>query len=150
MALPRIISVDDHVVEPPHVWQTWLPKRCRERGPRVERKRWGSFTHLSGAKYDMHEEPDGEWGDAWYYDDQLIYVQKKFVAIPDASVTEDDRGDLVFDRTQMTMTAITYDDMRKGCWDRDERVKDLARQLHGRIPPVPDVPTLLRPDVLRG
>ena len=47
--------------------------------------------HLSGAKYDMHEDPDGEWGDAWYYDDQLIYVQKKFVAIPNASVTEDDR-----------------------------------------------------------
>ncbi len=26
----------------------------------------------------------------------------------------------------MTMTAITYDDMRRGCWDREERVKDLA------------------------
>ena len=33
MALPRIISVDDHVVEPPHVWQTWLPEKWRERGP---------------------------------------------------------------------------------------------------------------------
>jgi hypothetical protein len=22
-----IISVDDHVVEPPHVWQTWLPEK---------------------------------------------------------------------------------------------------------------------------
>ena len=40
------------------------------------------FKHLSGAKYDMAEDPDGEWGDAWYYDDELIYVQKKFVAIP--------------------------------------------------------------------
>ena len=58
------------------------PRSGRERGPRVERKKWGSFKHLSGAKYDMHEDPDGEWGDAWYYDDELIYVQKKFVAIP--------------------------------------------------------------------
>ena len=23
--LPKIISVDDHVVEPAHVWETWLP-----------------------------------------------------------------------------------------------------------------------------
>jgi len=60
MALPRIISVDDHVVEPAHVWQTWLPKKWRERGPRVERNKWGSFKHLSGAKYDMHEDPYGE------------------------------------------------------------------------------------------
>lgn len=36
--LPRIVSVDDHVVEPAHVWQTWLPERFRERGPRVERR----------------------------------------------------------------------------------------------------------------
>src|SRR5438128_1590637 len=33
MELPKIISVDDHVVEPPHVWQTWLPEKFRERGP---------------------------------------------------------------------------------------------------------------------
>ncbi len=149
MALPKIISVDDHVVEPPHVWQTWLPEKWRERGPRVERKKWGSFKHLSGAKYDMHEDPDGEWGDAWYYDDELIYVQKKFVAIPRASVTEDEKGDLLFDRTKMTMTATTYDEMRKGCWDRDERIKDLALELHGRLTALPDLPALLRPDLLR-
>ena len=87
MALPKIISVDDHVVEPPHVWQTWLPEKYRERGPHVERKKWGGFKHLSGAKYDMVEDPEGDWGDAWYYDDELIYVQKKFVAIPQASTT---------------------------------------------------------------
>ncbi len=34
-ALPWVISVDDHVVEPPHVWQRWLPEQLRERGPRV-------------------------------------------------------------------------------------------------------------------
>ena len=30
--LPRIISVDDHVVEPAHVWQTWLPAKFRDDG----------------------------------------------------------------------------------------------------------------------
>ena len=90
--LPKIISVDDHVVEPAHVWQTWLPEKYRERGPRVERKRWGAFQLKKGAKYEMTEDPEGEWGDAWIYDDKLIYVQKKFVAIPKAATPG---GDLV-------------------------------------------------------
>jgi predicted TIM-barrel fold metal-dependent hydrolase len=30
-----IISVDDHVVEPPHVFERYLPKALRERGPRI-------------------------------------------------------------------------------------------------------------------
>ena len=36
--IPRIVSVDDHVVEPPHVWQTWLPSKFKEAGPRIERR----------------------------------------------------------------------------------------------------------------
>ena len=59
MELPKIISVDDHVVEPPHVWQTWLPEKYREKGPRSERKRWGAFRLKKGAKYEMTEDPEG-------------------------------------------------------------------------------------------
>ena len=33
--IPRIISVDDHVVEPPDLWTTRLPEKYRDRGPRV-------------------------------------------------------------------------------------------------------------------
>jgi hypothetical protein len=33
--VPKILSVDDHVVEPAHVWQTYLPEKHREKGPRV-------------------------------------------------------------------------------------------------------------------
>jgi len=120
--VPKIVSVDDHVVEPSHVWQTYLPEKHRERGPRVERKRWAPFVHLPGAKYTNTEDPDGDWGDAWIYEDRLIYVHKKFVAIP-LDATPD--GDLSkFDRTTMTMTAVTYDAMRPGCYERDARVKD--------------------------
>jgi Amidohydrolase len=36
-SIPKIISVDDHVVEPAHVWVRWLPAKYRDRGPRVER-----------------------------------------------------------------------------------------------------------------
>jgi predicted TIM-barrel fold metal-dependent hydrolase len=122
MDMPKIISVDDHVVEPPHVWQTWLPAKHRARGPRVERKRWGRFEHKPGAKYVNPEDPDGMWGDAWYFEDRLIYVHKRFVAIP-LEATPD--GDLAkFDRTKMVMTAVTYDEMRPGCYERDARIAD--------------------------
>ncbi len=136
--LPKIISVDDHVIEPPHVWQTWLPQKWRERGPRVERKKWGNFKLTPGAKYVMNEDPDGMWGDAWYLDGKLIYVQKRFVAIP-LEATPD--GDLSkFDPSVMVMTAVTYDEMRPGCYDRDERVKDFALNWTDGSLPFPTFP----------
>ena len=85
--LPKIISVDDHVVEPSHVWQTWLPDKHRAKGPRVERKRWGDFKHLAGAKYEMKEDPEGLWGDAWYYEDRLIYVRQSAPGIGNENST---------------------------------------------------------------
>jgi hypothetical protein len=47
--LPRIISVDDHVVEPPHVWDTWLPRKYRDRGPKSERRGIGEMEHIGGG-----------------------------------------------------------------------------------------------------
>jgi len=127
------------VVEPAHVWQTWLPQRYRESGPRVERKRWADFIQTAGARYEMREEPEGFWGDAWIYEDRLIYVHKRFVAIPADAVTGEP-GSLEFDRTKMVMSAITYDEMRPGCYDRDERVKDLALNWTDGSLPFPTFP----------
>jgi predicted TIM-barrel fold metal-dependent hydrolase len=41
----RLIDADCHVVEPPHIWQTWLPKRFHDRAPKLVK--------------------DDEGGDAW-------------------------------------------------------------------------------------
>ena len=49
-------------------------------------------------------------------------MHKKFVAIPLEATPGGDVSK--FDRTTMTMTAVTYDDMRPGCYDRDARIKD--------------------------
>ena len=96
--LPKIISVDDHVVEPPHLWQDRLPARMREQGPRVERARWGDFSLDVGATYKQEMTDDGRWGDYWLYEDRLIYVHKRHVAIP-LDATPD--GDVSrFDRSQ--------------------------------------------------
>ena len=34
VTIPPIVSVDDHVIEPPHLWQRWLPAKWRR--PLVE------------------------------------------------------------------------------------------------------------------
>ena len=47
--IPKIISVDDHLVEPPHLWQTWLPSKFKEKGPRVERRRLGEMIWVGGG-----------------------------------------------------------------------------------------------------
>ena len=50
-SIPKIISVDDHVVAPAHVWERWLPAKYRDRGPRVERsQRSGIPEHAIGAE----------------------------------------------------------------------------------------------------
>ena len=37
MDIPLIISVDDHVVEPPDLWTERIPAKFKDRAPRVER-----------------------------------------------------------------------------------------------------------------
>ena len=48
---PKIVSVDDHVVEPPHLWQTWLPEKYKERGPRGRAAR--PRSHQDGRTRDL-------------------------------------------------------------------------------------------------
>ena len=40
ISIPPIISVDDHVIEPPDLWERWLPSKFREAGPKVIRAPW--------------------------------------------------------------------------------------------------------------
>jgi predicted TIM-barrel fold metal-dependent hydrolase len=122
--LPKIISVDDHVVEPSHVWQDRLPERMRERGPRVERARWGEIALGAGASYKQEMTDDGRWGDYWMYEDRLIYLHKRHVTIPLEATPDGDPAR--FDRSKLTLNAITYDEMRPGCYEPKARVDDLA------------------------
>ena len=71
--LPKIISVDDHIVEPAHLWERWLPARLRDRGPRVERRGIGEMEHIGGGTYRQTFDPDGPLADCWVYED-LVYI----------------------------------------------------------------------------
>ncbi len=110
--LPKIVSVDDHVVEPAHLWQRWLPERFRAEGPRVERRGIGTMRHIGGGAYEQSFDPDGPKADCWVYED-LVYINKRHVAA------------VGFDRDDMTMSPITYDEMRPGCYEPAARVSDM-------------------------
>jgi predicted TIM-barrel fold metal-dependent hydrolase len=110
--LPKIISVDDHVVEPAHLWDTWLPERFRDRGPRVERRGIGSIRHVGGGVYEQTFTPDGPLADCWVYED-LVYINKRHVAA------------VGYDRDEMEMVPITYEEMRPGCYEPKARLDDM-------------------------
>lgn len=111
--IPKIISVDDHVVEPPHVWQTWLPPKFRERGPKIVRRGVRGITFTGAAAYtEEFDESSPMKADTWVFED-LVYTHKRMVAA------------VGYPRDEMTMTPITYDDMRPGCFDWKERLVDM-------------------------
>src|SRR4030095_9386446 len=81
--IPMIVSVDDHVVEPPHVWDTWLPEKHRAGAQRIERQGSAGTRHARGV-----------------------------AAVGCA-------------RDDMTLSRITYDEMRPGCYEPKARVDDM-------------------------
>ena len=57
--IPRIISVDDHVVEPPDLWTERLPSSYGDRIPHVVRDR--AKFHFEGGVFSYEKgAPDGE------------------------------------------------------------------------------------------
>ncbi|MFM2073038.1 MAG: hypothetical protein RLZZ623_3302 [Actinomycetota bacterium] len=111
--IPKIISVDDHVVEPPHLWDVWLPDRFRDRGPKVVRRGVRGIVSVGAAVYKEDFDDDSPTkADTWMYED-LVYTHKRMVAA------------VGYPRTEMTMTPITYDDMRPGCYDPKARLADM-------------------------
>jgi len=109
--LPRIISVDDHVVEPPELWQDRLPAAFRGRGPRIERRKLKRTAGgVGGANMGFVEADDGEWCDVWLYEE----LEYPFMTLS-AAVGFKELG---FDVT-------TFDEIRPGCWKQPERLTDM-------------------------
>jgi predicted TIM-barrel fold metal-dependent hydrolase len=107
--IPKIISVDDHVVEPPDLWSSRLPAKYQDRGPRVERDR-AEFAFTGGVFSFEKGVPGGEWCDWWLYDD-LVYPFPKLSAA------------IGFD--ELDVTPVTYDEIRPGCWKQKDRLADM-------------------------
>jgi predicted TIM-barrel fold metal-dependent hydrolase len=106
--LPRLISVDDHVLEPPDLWWSRLPRRARDRGPQVRRERGALIEALYG-RWEPNE--DGEWADVWYFDDMVRPLQR---GLAQSGYYDEE-----------TSRPITYDDVLPGAWQRDARLAEM-------------------------
>ena len=87
-----LVSVDDHVVEPPDVFERHLPAKYQEFAPKLKERDDGTLA----------------W---YYYEHEITNVGLNAVAGRP--------------REEYGIEPTRLDEMRKGCWDVDERVKDM-------------------------
>ncbi len=87
-----IISVDDHLVEPPDMFEGRLPKHLQERAPRVVVNERG------------HE--------VWQFEGKT-YSQVGMNAVAGRS------------KSMKNLEPTRFADMRRGCWDIHERIRDM-------------------------
>jgi len=115
--LPKIISVDDHVIEPPHLFERWLPARFRDRAPRVERKYAVGEQYFGGGHYvPIYGDEGGTEGtpvDTWSYEGRTITALRRNIAAVGFPLEE--RG----------AQLLTFDEMRPGCYDPKARLLDM-------------------------
>src|SRR6516164_640756 len=93
---PALVSVDDHVVEPPSLWSDRLKEKFREAGPRLER--------FDVARFDPSAtNPKGRYVDVWRYEDKTIplLISYASVGLPPETITLD---------------YTNYDEIRPGCF----------------------------------
>lgn len=116
ISVPRIISVDDHIIEPPDVFKGRLPKKLQERAPRVERRRVVGMKPVgvaSGFEYTFGDE--GAPTDLWFFEDLVYGYSRVSVLLQDSDNTPEER----------TVSGVCFEEMRPGCYDPKARLLDM-------------------------
>lgn len=108
-----MISVDDHLVEPPHVWTSWLPSRFADSAPRVIRT---------------------DEGDRWLVEDKLILVRKAMALV---GLPEEKRDS---ERLALADLDVDFDEMHPGCYDPVARLRDMDTDRVLASMPFPTMP----------
>jgi hypothetical protein len=113
--IPKFVSVDDHIIEPPNVWMDRLPAKYRDIGPRVERLRVDNLQ-FNGMQYSFdivdNDADTGKFADFWLYEDLKVPLRRIIAAVG-------------FPQEERTLIPVTYEEMRKGCWDQTARLEDM-------------------------
>jgi predicted TIM-barrel fold metal-dependent hydrolase len=110
-AITCIVSVDDHVVEPPDVWTDRLPAKYAQVGPRIVRAPMGEITFV-GGRLTVKPGTEGVATDWWHYED----LRRPLLRLDAAAGIE---------RELVTMSGITYEDMRAGAYQVKPRLEDM-------------------------
>ena len=111
--IPQIISVDDHVMEPPDLWTSRAPASIVDRVPRLvrsaQRHTWkhGRLEETVGTG-----RPGEEW-DVWVYEDYKFPLYEALAAAGTASNLIDNGP-------------IRYADVRPGVKDQQARLQDMS------------------------
>lgn len=109
MAIPPIISVDDHVVETPDMFERWLPKKFLDRAPRVERL---PYEYVPANRQHFRPAKEGPTADFWKFEDMYQGIIRGMAAVG-------------MDASQITRAPMSFDEMRPGCYDTKERLADM-------------------------
>ena len=104
--IPRIISVDDHVVEPPDLWTSRLPAKYRDRGPRVERDT--AVFNFEGGVFSYEKGVEGGTPCDWWLYDDLVYPFPKLSAA------------VGFD--ELDVVPVTFDEIHPAGWKQADRL----------------------------
>jgi predicted TIM-barrel fold metal-dependent hydrolase len=110
--LPKIISPDDHVQAPAHVWRDRLPAKWRELGPTVKRLQGAAV--IGPGYIGFAEREGGRWADVWHYEDLQIPI----VRIAAASGAP---------RSEIDGRPVTYEDIHPACYDQKARLAAMDR-----------------------
>ena len=111
--MPALISVDDHLIEPPHLWESRLPAKYRDVGPRVIRAPRGEMTLDDGV---WREKPGtGDEMAAWWQYEDHLYQLKQIIACPGIPPSE------------VRAIGVTFDDIAPGCFEPKARLADMEK-----------------------
>jgi predicted TIM-barrel fold metal-dependent hydrolase len=110
-----IISVDDHVIESPTIFERWLPSKYLDRAPRVERRLISAESKL----YDgLVEDPDGVPADVWLFGKSAYVLRRPILVLDGVETTAEMRGN----------EPATYDEMHPACYDPKARLEVMTSQ----------------------
>lgn len=108
---PRIISVDDHVVEPPDLWQSRLPAKYKDVGPRIVHEPRGTMNLVDGAWIETPGDSK-EMAAWWHYEDHR-YQTKLIIACPGMAPKD------------VQAVGVTYDEIKPACFQPKARIADM-------------------------
>jgi predicted TIM-barrel fold metal-dependent hydrolase len=109
--MPKIISVDDHILEPRDLWQRELPPSLRDRGPRTVREK-ANMSFSGGQLFFERGVDEGYWCDVWLFDELQSPTVLRHAPV---GIPKDE---------QPNIPAI-YDDFRPGVYDQKARLADM-------------------------
>lgn len=115
LEFPRIISVDDHVIEPRDVWTSRLPAKYKDVWPHVQRIKGIRKGELGSHVFVQSDEEGAYWADAWFYEDTVTPMTRG-LAVSGYEADERQGAD-----------GVTFETMLPGCFTQSDRLSDMDK-----------------------